>query len=67
MDCLKALEIAVARTQIATQMLSTGATAPFVQCYAAAVVQRFTPEELAGDGTDPAFVTRLQQLAAECR
>jgi hypothetical protein len=64
---LDALTYAATRTLVAADAVSTGADTESALCFADAVLDEFSPEELAADDLPPGFEERVANAAATCQ
>lgn len=62
-----ALQLAVARTQIALEVLSGGAPEKFVRCYADVIVKELSVAELTATKAPPGLEERVTALASRCQ
>lgn len=62
-----ALQLAVARTQIALEVLPGGAPEKFVRCYADVIVKELSVAELTASKAPPGLQERVTQLASRCQ
>lgn len=61
-----ALQLAVARAQIAVEVLPEGVPEKFVRCYAGVLVQELSVAELTGSNEPPGLEQRVTRLAQRC-